>query len=113
MASLASFDRKKGADRPGIAGVDEAGRGSLCGPVIAAAVLLASGYDGSRPLHDPMCGSGTLAIEAALIAKNRAPGLNRGFGVERWPSFGPTERKLLGDLRVKAREAERAGLVAP
>ena len=40
MASLASFDRKKGADRPGIAGVDEAGRGSLCGPVVAAAVLL-------------------------------------------------------------------------
>ena len=46
MASLASFDRKKGADRPGIAGVDEAGRGSLCGPVIAAAVLLDAGFYG-------------------------------------------------------------------
>jgi putative N6-adenine-specific DNA methylase len=77
---------------------------------LAAAVLLAAGYDGSRPLHDPMCGSGTLAIEAALIAKNRAPGLNRAFGVERWPSFGPADRKLLGDLRVKAREAERPEL---
>ena len=46
MASLASFDRRKGADRPGIAGVDEAGRGSLCGPVIAAAVLLDAGFYG-------------------------------------------------------------------
>ena len=46
MASLASFDRKKGADRPGIAGVDEAGRGSLCGPVVAGAVLLDAGFYG-------------------------------------------------------------------
>ena len=46
MASLASFDRMKGADRPGIAGVDEAGRGSLCGPVVAAAVLLDAGFYG-------------------------------------------------------------------
>lgn len=46
MASLAQFDRKKGAERPGIAGVDEAGRGSLCGPVVAAAVLLDAGFYG-------------------------------------------------------------------
>ena len=46
MASLASFDRRKGADRPGIAGIDEAGRGSLCGPVVAAAVLLDAGFYG-------------------------------------------------------------------
>jgi ribonuclease HII len=46
VASLASFDRKKGADRPGIAGVDEAGRGSLCGPVVAGAVLLDAGFYG-------------------------------------------------------------------
>lgn len=46
MASLASFDRKRGAGRPGIAGVDEAGRGSLCGPVVAAAVLLDAGFYG-------------------------------------------------------------------
>lgn len=44
---------------------------------LAAAVLLSIGYDGSRPLLNPMCGSGTLAIEAALIATNRAPGLLR------------------------------------
>lgn len=75
---------------------------------LAASVLLAAGYDGTKPLHDPMCGSGTLAIEAALIARNRAPGLFRNFGIERWPSFNNDGRKLLGDLKVKARAAERA-----
>lgn len=44
---------------------------------LAAAVLLATGHDGSVPLVNPMCGSGTLAIEAALIAAGRAPGLLR------------------------------------
>ncbi len=44
---------------------------------LAAAVLLASKYDGTSPLLNPMCGSGTLAIEAALIAAGRAPGLLR------------------------------------
>jgi putative N6-adenine-specific DNA methylase len=44
---------------------------------IAAAVLMEMKYDGSRPLVVPMCGSGTIAIEAALIAKQRAPGLLR------------------------------------
>jgi 23S rRNA G2445 N2-methylase RlmL len=49
---------------------------------LAAAVLMAAGYDGFTPLINPMCGSGTLAIEAALIATGRAPGLlrsNYGF----------------------------------
>ena len=48
---------------------------------LAAGVILSTGYDGSMPLVNPMCGSGTLAIEAALIAMNRAPGLlRRNFG---------------------------------
>ena len=48
---------------------------------LAAAVLMASGYDGSSDLVNPMCGSGTLAIEAALIALGKAPGLLRSnFG---------------------------------
>ncbi len=45
---------------------------------LAAAIIMATGYDGSEPLICPMCGSGTLAIEAALIASRRAPGLLRG-----------------------------------
>ncbi|MBO6512480.1 MAG: hypothetical protein JJ974_00765 [Phycisphaerales bacterium] len=44
---------------------------------LAAAVVLAAGYDGTTPFVNPMCGSGTLAIEAALIAAGRAPGLLR------------------------------------
>jgi len=48
---------------------------------LAAGVILAMGYDGSVPLVNPMCGSGTLAIEAALIASGRPPGLLRdNFG---------------------------------
>lgn len=49
---------------------------------LAAAIIMATGYDGGGPLICPMCGSGTLAIEAALIAGRRAPGLlrnNYGF----------------------------------
>lgn len=52
---------------------------------LAAAMLLASGYDGSAPLMDPMCGAGTIAIEAALIARRIAPGWSRAFSCERWP----------------------------
>jgi len=44
---------------------------------LAAAVMLATGYDGSVPLVNPMCGSGTLAIEAALIGQGRPPGALR------------------------------------
>jgi len=44
---------------------------------LAAAIILETGYDGSQPLVCPMCGSGTLAIEAALIASRRVPGLMR------------------------------------
>lgn len=54
---------------------------------LAATLLLAAGYDGSAPLVDPLCGSGTIAIEAAMIARRMAPGLKRSFAFERWPSF--------------------------
>lgn len=74
---------------------------------LAAAVVLASGWRGEEPLCDPMCGSGTLAIEAALLAANAAPGLGRRFGVERWPTFGDAERRLLDGLREETRAAVR------
>ena len=51
---------------------------------LAAAMVLLSRYRGRDPFCDPFCGSGTIAIEAALIAKNRAPGLNRAFSAQRW-----------------------------
>jgi putative N6-adenine-specific DNA methylase len=52
---------------------------------LAAALVLLSRYRGLDPFRDPFCGSGTIAIEAALIAKNRAPGLNRSFAAQKWP----------------------------
>jgi len=52
---------------------------------LAAGLLLSLGYDGSVPFLDPMCGSGTIAIEAALLAGRRAPGLSRRFAFEGWP----------------------------
>ena len=51
---------------------------------LAAALVLLSRYKGRDPFCDPFCGSGTIAIEAALIAKNRAPGLNRSFSAQKW-----------------------------
>ncbi|MCT8976056.1 class I SAM-dependent RNA methyltransferase [Clostridium sp. CX1] len=51
---------------------------------LAAALVLLSKWEPSRLLADPMCGSGTIPIEAALIGKNIAPGLNRSFISEQW-----------------------------
>jgi putative N6-adenine-specific DNA methylase len=52
---------------------------------LAAALLAASEWDGAAPLVDPMCGSGTIPIEAALMARRIPPGARRAFAVERWP----------------------------
>ena len=54
---------------------------------LAAAMLVASGWDGSAPLVDPMCGSGTIPIEAALMARRVPPGMARRFAFMRWPGF--------------------------
>ena len=51
---------------------------------LAAALVALTHYRGRDPFCDPFCGSGTIAIEAALIAKNRAPGLNRAFSAQKW-----------------------------
>jgi putative N6-adenine-specific DNA methylase len=75
---------------------------------LAAALLRAADYHGEEPLFDPMCGSGTLLLEAALIAKQRAPSLGRSFAVEQWPSLGPAAQDALGFLREEARAQERA-----
>ena len=56
--------------------------------VLAAGMILLSGWNGDTDFIDPMCGSGTLLIEAALIAKNMAPGLFRKeYAFEKWPDF--------------------------
>lgn len=52
---------------------------------LAAGLLLLAGYNGVQPLLDPMCGSGTVVVEAALLATATPPGLKRRFAFERWP----------------------------
>lgn len=54
---------------------------------LACAMLLISRWRGDRVLLDPFCGSGTIPIEAAMIAKNIAPGLKREFAAEKWPNI--------------------------
>jgi putative N6-adenine-specific DNA methylase len=58
--------------------------------VLAAGMIMLSGWDGNKNFIDPMCGSGTLPIEAALIAYNIPPGIFRKeFGFEKWKDFDP------------------------
>ena len=76
---------------------------------LAAAILRACGYDGTRPLIDPMCGSGTLAVEAGLIAQHHAPGVHRRLGIERWTSFNESQRAALRQMREDARRDVHRG----
>jgi putative N6-adenine-specific DNA methylase len=71
---------------------------------LAAGILLACGWTGETPFLDPMCGSGTLAIEAALVAGRRAPGLGRSFALERLPGHEPDRlARLRARLSAQAR----------
>ena len=102
---------------------------------LAAGILIALSWDGTTPLIDPMCGSGTIAIEAAMIARRMAPGQRRAFACERWPgapvgrfatlradafakvlSFAPVplvaSDRDAGAITAAAANAERAGVAA-
>ncbi len=107
---------------------------------LASAVLLGSGWRPGESLLDPMCGSGTIPIEAALIARNIAPGIAnvslepRGYAFERWPEHDPIAWRAVvenargaviasagvpihasdrdeGAARATAENAERAGVI--
>lgn len=56
----------------------------------AAGLLIRSGWDRASPLVDPMCGSGSFVIEAALLASDCAPGIQRSFAFQRWSDFDGT-----------------------
>ena len=73
---------------------------------LAAAMVLLSRYRGTDPLCDPFCGSGTIAIEAALIARNRAPGLNRSFAAQHWATL---DKMLWLDAADEAMDKEFHG----
>ncbi len=73
--------------------------------VTAAGMILLTGWNGEGNYVDPMCGSGTLLIEAAMIAKNMPPNLNRAqFGFERWKNYDPA---LFAQVREEAVAAIR------
>lgn len=69
---------------------------------LAAALVQLSYWNKERLLIDPLCGSGTILIEAALIARNIAPGLQRTFASEAWPSI---DKQVWQTARQAAREA--------
>lgn len=99
---------------------------------LAAALVLLSKWEPSKQLADPLCGSGTIAIEAAMIGRNIAPGLNRNFAAEQWDiipedmwsdirsfarnSINNKEFRILasdingGILRIARNNAEKAGV---
>jgi putative N6-adenine-specific DNA methylase len=70
---------------------------------LAAAIIDISRWKSNRTLADPLCGSGTIAIEAALKARNIAPGINRNFDFEKW---GWLTANVLSDIRDEAKSAE-------
>jgi putative N6-adenine-specific DNA methylase len=76
---------------------------------LAAALVLLSRWDASRPLADPVCGSGTIAIEAALLAANISPGVRRRFSAEDWPLF---PESIWSEERASARDAQVRGVRA-
>ena len=69
---------------------------------LAASLILLSRWKPERLLVDPFCGSGTILIEAALIGNNIAPGLNRNFVCEEWPSM---DKEIFEQVRDSARKA--------
>ncbi|MBS1241551.1 MAG: methylase, partial [Gemmatimonadetes bacterium] len=99
---------------------------------LAAAMLLGAGWDPRTPLVDPFCGSGTIPIEAALLARRIPPGRHRSFAFMRWPGFDAASWQALlaradaeslpqasapivgadrdaGAIRASVANAERAG----
>ncbi|MCF8032658.1 MAG: class I SAM-dependent RNA methyltransferase [Desulfarculaceae bacterium] len=77
---------------------------------LAAALLMLCDYDGSGPLLDPLCGGGTLVIEAALIARHLPPGGKRSFAFEQWPSL---REAAWNHMRRQAGEKALAAPPAP
>ncbi|GEO25467.1 RNA methyltransferase [Alicyclobacillus acidoterrestris] len=72
---------------------------------LAAALVLLSRWDAHRPFWDPMCGSGTIAIEAALYGLRRAPGALRAFAAESWPTL---DDAAFPEARDEAASMERS-----
>lgn len=80
---------------------------------LAAAMLLAGQWDAQSALVDPFCGSGTIPIEAALIARRLPPGARRRFAFESWPGFSPARwRRAVDTALESALPASPASILA-
>jgi putative N6-adenine-specific DNA methylase len=96
-------------------GLHKRGYRTLTGPAplketLAAALIQLSYWTAERPLLDPFCGTGTIPIEAALLARNRAPGLGRQFAADDWPTL---DRRFWHEAREEANDrAMRDGRLA-
>ena len=73
---------------------------------LAAAMVIGSGWDGRSPFIDPMCGSGVLPIEAALIARRIPPGMGRAFAFQDWPAH---DEALWASVKANRVEMRRMG----
>jgi putative N6-adenine-specific DNA methylase len=97
-------------------GYREPGHPAPLKETLAAAILAFAGYDGSQAFLDPMCGSGTLAIEAAMIAVRKAPRIHRrkgGFHFEWLKDFDrPLWRAVQDRVRAEKLEAPPAPILA-
>ena len=82
-------------------GYREAGGEAPLKETLAAGLVLLSFWNPDRILIDPMCGSGTILIEAAMIARHIAPGLQRGFASEKWPAI---DEDYWSESRLAARD---------
>ncbi|HET9555077.1 MAG TPA: THUMP domain-containing protein [Anaeromyxobacteraceae bacterium] len=80
---------------------------------LAAAVLLLGRVEADRPFVDPLCGSGTLAIEQALRARRVPPGLDRAFGFQRWPCYRAELQSRWDKLKAQARAEVLPAAPAP
>lgn len=80
---------------------------------LAAACVDLSRWDPRQPLLDPMCGSGTLVLEAAAKALGIAPGCTRTFAVERWPQHDKTMTRWCSEERADAVAKAKRALTAP
>ncbi len=95
-ASGDSLHKRGYRQRAGLAPLNE---------TLAAGIIKLSGWDGTTPFFDPMCGSGTFAIEAGLMLRNVAPGLIRKrFGFQHWPNY---DSVLFDTLVAEARSVVR------
>jgi putative N6-adenine-specific DNA methylase len=94
-------------------GYREQGHPAPLKETLAAAILVYAGYDGTQAFLDPMCGSGTLAIEAAMIAVNKAPRIHRKKGEFYLEWLADFDRPLWRETQDRLRSAKLEAPPAP